>query len=132
MLPDASVIFSVERYSKPVKQSLNFLLLAQEMTSSTELKITEPLKLQGLVICGVGVGVGVGDEEGTGVFLRPPISANKPPQTLELVGVGVGVGVGVDGGVVVGVGVIKQSNMALKSNESHGSVVVVVVTQVPE
>ena len=59
----------------------------------------------------------------------------SPPTKLQtlLVGVGVGVFVGVTDCVGVGVGVVgtSQSNNTLKSNTSHGDVVVVVVLHIP-
>ena len=75
--------------------------------------------------------MGVGVDEGNGVFLRPPISASSPPQGFELVGVGVGVADGEIVGVGVGVGVIKQLKSASKSKVAQGSVVEVVVVQLP-
>ena len=75
--------------------------------------------------------MGVGVDEGKGVLLRPLISATSSPQGSEGVGVGVGVADGEIVGVGVGVGVIKQSKTASKSKVEHGSIVEVVVVQLP-
>jgi hypothetical protein len=95
------------------------------------LNITSPEKLQGLVTCGDGVGVGVIVGVGVGVYPLDVTDIPLPPQGFDGDGLGVGVGVGVLLGVGVGDSGTKQSNNASKSNVAQGSVVVVVVTQVP-
>lgn len=104
MFPETKTRSDV-KYWIPVKQSLNFLLLAHWIISENWLKITSPEKLQGLSTTGVGVGDGVNEGVGVGVTPDALTIIETPPQIFEVVGVGVGVGVGVLDGVTVGVGV---------------------------
>jgi hypothetical protein len=79
------------------------------------LKVTKPVKLQGLVISGVGVGVKDIVGVGVGVNVNPLATIESPKQGFIGDVVGVGVGVGVVVGVTVGVGVTAQSKIASKS-----------------